>query len=113
MSTNVHKKDSKDGKVLAQIASMAEEIAEGYMDTEQEQDQQAQVIKLDTEDSLRLENLILKNKIAQMSVTLAESQSKENQEAFQSHLIAKLGVNVATHQMQVNPANHTVTIVPR
>lgn len=71
------------------------------------------VVKLDTEDSLRLENLILRQKIAAMSVTLAEKQAAENKNAFQNHLISKLGIDVTKYQLQVNPTDNTVAIVPR
>ena len=117
-----------EGAVLAQLADVAQQL--GDM-TQEKQDafteavtpddvkekapepERAVIVKLDTEDALRLENLMLRQKVAAMSVTLAEKQAAENKMSFQNHLIAKLGIDVSRYQLQVNSADHTVAIVPR
>jgi hypothetical protein len=109
-------------QVLSSLAVMAEEIQASVEGMEAETPepteapaQQAgpQVIQLDTEDALRLENMMLRSQVAQMSVKLAQSQAKEQQDSFQNHLIAKFGIDTSRFQLQVNPTDHTVAVVPR
>ncbi len=104
--------------VAKELGDMSQEKQERFAEAVSPEKQSPEapepaVIKLDTEDSLRLENMMLRNKVAKMSVTLAENQAKENQEAFQNHLIVKLGIDSSKYQMQVNSTEHTVAIVPR
>lgn len=115
-----HSHTQEELETLDKLASVAEEVndmAEQVIDSAEScpvpEKPEVQVVKLDTEDALRLENMMLRNKVAKMSVTLAEKQAKENQEAFQNHLIAKFRIDTRTHQLQVNPTDHTVAIVPR
>lgn len=69
------------------------------------------VLKLDTEDILRLENMMLRSQSAKMSVRLMEIQVKEQQNAFQSHIVSKFNVDISKFQLQVT--DNTITIVPR
>lgn len=71
------------------------------------------VLKLDTEDILRLENMMLRSQSAKMSVRLMEIQVKEQQNAFQSHIVSKFDIDISKFQLQVNPTDNTITIVPR
>lgn len=71
------------------------------------------VIKLDTEDTLRLENMILTKQVADMSASLANSQAKEKQAAFQNHIVAKFNIDISKFQLQVNPTNSEIIVAPR
>ena len=115
-----HNHDEDTTAVLADLAGVAKDLGDmaGASVEELEAAAEApppepQKFKLDTEDSLRLENLMLRQQTAKMSAQLAEMQAKENQEAFQNHLVKKLGIDTRAFQLQVNPSDHTVTIVPR
>ncbi len=107
--THPHTPDEK--KVLAELADTAEGIMEQVevMTAAPE----PEVHKLDEFDSLRLENMMLKNQAASLSAALAEKQAKENQDAFQAYLVNKFDIDVATQQLHVDPTKNTVTIVSR
>lgn len=100
-----HTHDNKALKSLAAATKQVETMAE---DTTK-----PQFLPLDTEDSLRLDNMLLRSRLASMSSILAEKQAKENQEEFHAHLIRKFGVDISKHQVHVDPEKKTVAIVPR
>jgi len=65
-----------------------------------------QQIPLDWEDKLRLENLILREKIA-------ERERIDTRDAFHAKLVAKYKVNLALHSVQVDPATMMMNLIPK
>lgn len=72
-----------------------------------------QIYKLEMEDNILLENLMLKQQVNKMSITLAEMSAKEAQDNFQNHLIAKFKIDMTKFQIHINTVDKTVTLLPR
>lgn len=78
-----------------------------------------EVIKLDGEDSIRLENLLLKQHVEQLIQELEKNRREQtaivignSKEGYQNFLANKYKVNTKTHNLTVDAAAYTLTVVP-
>ncbi len=77
------------------------------------------VKKLDVDEMIRMENLLLKEQIEKMFVRLEEMRTKasaeslaKNRTKFQEYLNKKHGVDIKTHQLSIDVQKGLLTIIP-
>lgn len=104
---NKNLKDTALAQVKKKISNSLEKINDSVNAAE------PQVYKLEMEDNILLENLMLKQQVNKMSVTLAEMSAKEAQDNFQNHLISKFKIDITKFQIHINTVDKTVTLLPR
>lgn len=98
----------KEQKVLEKLSDMAKEVKD-----EAEERLNPQKISLDEEDKIRLENMILRERVAEMSSQLAKFQCEEKRQEFQNHIISKHDIDITKTRFEVNPQDNTVILYPR
>jgi hypothetical protein len=70
-------------------------------------------IKLDDNDVVRLERIILKEENAQLRFSLAQHECLEERSELFRLIAAKYSIDVTKHQMSVNLSERTITLMPR
>ena len=72
-----------------------------------------QSIKLDEADSLRLENLMLRTQISDLTVKLAEFEKKDNQQRFTNHIVSKFNIDTTKFNLNIDTSTYTLQLSPK
>lgn len=85
----------------------------------QEEQENAVVKNLDGDDTVRLENFILKQHTEQLTRQLEDGRRQEAdriitrvRQDLESYLVDKYGVNTETHRIKIDAKSYTLSIVP-
>lgn len=100
-------------------------IADAIQDTVEKQlslknpTESEKTIKLDGEDSVRLENLLLRQHVENLTQELESSRKEkaqrmllESRVGYENHLYKKHSINKVTHKITVDAATYTLSVTP-